>query len=96
MIAISLAFLKGVDFASALPPTKTLVMVGRALSGFSVSLLVNQSLELIPFSLLVILFQTNPFWTAALSHCFNGELVKIYEVLGMLICFAGVIVIAMT
>lgn len=93
-IAISIAFVKGVDFARALPSDKTLVMLGRALGGFSVSLLVNESLELIPFSLLVILFQTNPFWTAALSHCFNGEKVKLFEVFGMLICFAGVIVIA--
>ena len=68
-------------------------MLGRALCGLSVSLLVNASLELIPFSLLVIIFQTNPFWTSLLSFCVNGEKIRLLEILSMVVCFICVIVI---
>jgi len=68
-------------------------MLGRALFGLSVSLLINASLELISFSVLVILFQTNPFFTSILSYFVNSEQIFPIELIGMLVCFAGVIVI---
>ena len=69
-------------------------MLGRVFFGFSVSLLISEALELIPFSLLVILFQTHPFWTAILSFFVNGEKINIVEAFGMVICFTAVICIA--
>ena len=66
----------------ALPSDKRKVMIGRAFFGFAVSLLINESLELIPFSLLVILFQTNPFWTSILSFLVNGEQIHTVEAVG--------------
>lgn len=68
-------------------------MFGRAICGLSVSLLVNASLELIPFSLLVIIFQTNPFWTSILSYFVNGENIRLVEIASMLICFICVLII---
>ena len=47
---------KNIEPFEALPSDKNFVMLGRAFFGLSVSLLINESLELIPFSLLVILF----------------------------------------
>ena len=87
---------KNVEPFEALPSDKRKVMIGRAFFGFAVSLLINESLELIPFSLLVILFQTNPFWTSILSFLVNGEQIHTVEAVGMVVCFAAVICIAVS
>ena len=92
IVIISMAMLK-VDPFEALPAERRPAMLGRAFCGLSVSLLINQSLELIPFSLLVILFQTNPFWTSILSYFVNKEQIFFIEVVGMIVCFAAVITI---
>ena len=81
------------DLLSAVPSDRQFALYGRALCGFSVSFLLNASLELIPFSLLVIIYQTNPFWTSLLSYFFNGEKVHAIEITSMLMCFICVIII---
>ena len=73
LIAILGLIIKDIEPFEALPESKHSVMLGRALSGFSVALLINQCLELIPLSLMVILYQTSPFWTSILSYLINGE-----------------------
>ena len=44
------------------------IIITRAFLGFMVTLVINACLTMIPFSLLVILFQTSPFWTSILSY----------------------------
>ena len=68
----------------------------RAFLGFTVTLVTNACLTLIPFSLLVIIFQTSPFWTSLLSYKFNNEPLYAVEVLGMTLCFIGVCFITMS
>lgn len=94
LLAIILLYVREVDFGNSLPKDKRHIMLARAVCGVGVALLINASLELIPFSLLVILFQTNPFWTSILSHFVNGEAIRPFEVIGMIVCFIAVIVIA--
>ena len=67
----------------------------RAVFGYFNVLLLNACLTLIPFSLLVILFQTSPFWTSILSYYYNGEPIYRVEILGMILCFVAVIIITM-
>ena len=43
----------------------------------------------------MILFQTNPFWITLLSFCINAEPIIPLEMVGMVICFAGVVVISL-
>ena len=57
-------------------------------------LLFTFNLQLIPITLIIIFFQTNPLWSAILGFAFNGEKVASVELGCMLLSFAGVIVIA--
>ena len=68
----------------------------RAFLGFTVTLLTNACLSLIPFSLLVIIFQTSPFWTSLLSYKFNNEPLYAVEIVGMILCFVVVCFITMS
>ena len=94
LLAIFLLYVREVDLEGNVPKQKRLILFARAFCGVIVGLLINASLELIPFSLLVILYQTNPFWTSILSHFINGEAIRLFEVIGMIVCFIAVIVIA--
>lgn len=69
------------------------ILLCRAILGYVITLLINACLTMIPFSLLVILFQTSPFWTSILSYHFNGEPIYRVEIFGMILCFIGVVII---
>ena len=56
VIALVVIIGKNIEPFEAVPSDKRLIMLGRVFFGFSVSLLISGALELIPFSLLVILF----------------------------------------
>ena len=56
VIALVVLIGKNIEPFEAVPSDKRLIMLGRVFFGFSVSLLISGALELIPFSLLVILF----------------------------------------
>lgn len=84
---------RDIDPLISVPQNQRYPILWRAIFGTSVSLLINASLELIPFSLLVILFQTNPFWTTILGYFINKEHIFAVELIGIIICFAAVIVI---
>lgn len=67
----------------------------RSLFGTASFLLFTFNLQLIPITLIIIFFQTNPLWSAILGYVINGEKVEQVDLLAMLLSFAGVIVIAM-
>lgn len=50
---------------------------------------------MIPFTLLVILFQTSPFWTSIMAYKYNGEPLYKVEVIGMILCFIAVVLITL-
>ena len=77
-------------------PKEKKILLIRAVLGYLVTLLINACLTMIPFSLLVILFQTSPFWTSVLSYFINGEPIYRIEILGMVLCFIAVIIITMS
>ena len=52
---MTLLIVKDIDPFRALPENKRSVMLGRAIFGLCVSLLINWSLELIPFSLAIFI-----------------------------------------
>ena len=72
-MSIVLLVLKNIEPFEALPSNQRLVMFGRSVFGISNSLLINFSIELIPLSLLIIIYQTYPFWASILSFFVNGE-----------------------
>ena len=81
---------KRINPFKAVPKAKWAVLFGRVLTSLLLNMFMNASLELIPYSLLVVLYQTNPFLTSILSYCLNGEKINIVEALGMVLSFTAV------
>lgn len=67
----------------------------RALLGWLITFLINAVLTMIPFTLLVILFQTSPFWTSIMGYSINGEPLYMVEIIGMILCFVAVVAITL-
>jgi drug/metabolite transporter (DMT)-like permease len=81
---------KKINPFKAVPRAKWGVLFGRVVTSLLLNMFMNVSLELIPYSLLVVLYQTNPFMTSILSYCVNGEKINIIEALGMVLSFTAV------
>lgn len=54
------------------------------------------SVSLLPLSLHMIIYQTSPFWTSILAFLLNGERIQAFEYVAMVLCFCGVIAIALS
>lgn len=52
------------------------------------------NLSLIPMTLIIIFFQTNPLWSSILGYCINRETTSPVELTAMLLSFGGVLTIA--
>jgi drug/metabolite transporter (DMT)-like permease len=50
---------------------------------------------MLPLSLLMIVVQTNPFWTALLAYFMAREIIQRFELIGMVLSFIGVIAISL-
>ena len=50
-----------------------LIMLIKCIAFFAYGCAMTGGLEMIPYSLLVILFQVKSFWTNILGCCINGE-----------------------
>ena len=55
--------------------------------------LMQKSFLHLPLSLSIIIFQTNPFWTAILSRLINDETVFLFEIVGMILSFLGICIL---
>ena len=56
----------------------------------------NVAMTLLPMSTAMILFQMNPFWIAILACIMLGERIRLVEILGIVVCFCGVVIIALS
>ena len=54
------------------------------------------AISLLPLGLLTILQNTQAFWTAILAYCINKEAFHKIEGIGIIACFAGVLMIALS
>ena len=82
--------IKRINPFKAVPRAMWGVLFGRVLTSTLLNMFMNVSLELIPYSLLVVLYQTNPFMTSILSYFLNGEKINKVEALGMVLSFTAV------
>mmetsp|Transcript_31339 Transcript_31339/g.38829 ORF Transcript_31339/g.38829 Transcript_31339/m.38829 type:complete len:140 (+) Transcript_31339:361-780(+) len=71
-------------------------LVIRSLSGQITFALMNVAVTLLPMSTAMILFQMNPFWIATLACLMLGEKIRLIEVVGIFVCFGGVVMIALS
>ena len=82
--------IKRINPFKAVPRAMWGVLFGRVVTSTLLNMFMNVSLELIPYSLLVVLYQTNPFMTSILSYFLNGEKINKIEALGMVLSFTAV------
>ena len=71
-----------------------LSFVTRVSSGQSQFITFKLAVLQIPLSLVVIVFNTGPFWISVLGWMINSERIVPVELLGMVLCFIGVVVIS--
>ena len=67
----------------------------RSISGHASFALFNYIVPLAPLSLIIIIFNTSPFWISLIACMFIREQMLCIEVVMMVICFCAVIVIAL-
>jgi len=91
-----LAKFQNTPLVTAFPHDKKYTLLLRSIFGTAGFALYIYNLALIPMWLLLIIFQTNPFWSSVLAHFFTKDKVTVYEIIGMFICFAGVIMITVS
>ena len=75
-------------FKSPLIYRSFMLLVGQTMNVFAISLL--------PLGLLTIIQNTQAFWTAILAYFINKETFYKVEGVGIVACFAGVVMIAMS
>ena len=85
----------GVNPLNSLPKDKRGYMVLRCLSGQGNFVLLNMAAPLAPISLIMVMWQTSPFWISIVAFCMLSEPIIPLEVVAMMICFGAVITIAM-
>ena len=66
----------------------------RCLSGQTNILLLYVAAPMAPLALLMVLWQTNPFWISILAYLMLNEPIMKLEIISMLFCFGAVVVIA--
>ena len=71
-------------------------LIIRSLAGQITFALLNYSFTLLPMSTATILIQTNPFWISILACLLLHERIRLIEILGIFICFGGVVMIAIS
>ena len=69
-------------------------LVWRCLTGHIKFFLLNWGVSMAPVSIIMVTFQTNPFWISLTARLWLKEPIILLELLGMCICFAMVGVIA--
>lgn len=71
-------------------------LIIRCIAGQLTFGLINYTITLISIGTSLILFQTNPFWVSILACVLLNEKIKLVEILGIFVCFGGVIMIALS
>ena len=68
-------------------------LLWRNITGQLVFLLLNLTLILLPLTFTMIIFQTGTFWTSILAFFCFKETILPFEIVSMVICFAGMVTI---
>ena len=66
----------------------------RSVMGHLSFTLINLAVPLAPLTLIMVVFQTNPFWITLIAFCILREPIVHFEFIGILLCFGAVILIA--
>ena len=69
-------------------------LLSRSFAGQANFVLLNLGISMAPISLVMFVWQTNPFWVSIMAYFMLKEAMYRSEVIAMFICFAGVAIIA--
>ena len=76
------------------PKDKKCALLWRCLTGQANFVLLSLAAPLAPLALIMVFWQTNPFWISLIACCLLGERIVPLELVSIFLCFAAVIVIA--
>ena len=84
-----------------LPETKTRsqwikLMILRSVFGHACFFVFNMSFLFGNVSLIMIVFQTNPFFASIFGYFVNEEVVQRFEIIGMGLCFLGICILGLS
>ncbi len=84
-----------------LPQSKTRskwikLMILRSVFGHACFFVFNMSFLFGNVSLIMIVFQTNPFFASIFGYFVNEELVQRFELIGMVLCFFGICILGLS
>ena len=78
----------------AFPSQQKCPLLVRILTGQANFLFLSLAAPLAPLALVMVFWQTNPFWISIVAFCLLREPIIPLELISMFICFAAVVVIA--
>ena len=76
------------------PWNKKYSLLGRSYAGQSNFVLLNLGISMAPISLVMVVWQTNPFWVSIMAYFMLKEAMYKSEIIAMFVCFSLVAVIA--
>jgi len=93
MNCIVMAYATNTKLLSDVPGINKWIII-RGIIGSMCFMLYTFAVTKLPLSLLMIIFQTSPFWTSILAYFINNERIYKLEYASMALCFLGVCVVA--
>ena len=71
-------------------------MIIRSIAGHATFLVFNLSFLFGSVSFNMIVFQLNPFFISIFAYFVNGEIVKRFEIIGIVLCFTGICILGLS
>ena len=99
ILSMCIAFIwcvySGNSIKKMFPWDKKGALVTRTLTGQANFVLLNMAAPLAPLALIMVFWQTNPFWISIVAFCLLKEPLVRLEIIGMFICFGAVVMIVL-
>ena len=86
---------QGLNPIKHFPRDRKYTVILRSLMGHTSFTSFNLAVPFVPLSLVMIIFNTSPFWIAIIAFCLLGEPIIGLEIIGIILCFGAVVAIAL-
>ena len=86
----------GIKLKDNFPSNAKTVLLFRCISGQIAFFCFNMSLQFVPITITNIIFKTGSFWISILAFFFLNERISCVEIVGILLCFAGMVTITLS